>query len=46
MIDKRNQIVHIYSSDDAKEIYQFIRKDEVYMAIDSVQKKLKEAFME
>ena len=42
MIEKRNQIVHIYSSDEAKKIFQFIKRDELYLGIDSVYKKLKE----
>lgn len=42
MIDKRNQIVHIYGFEEAREIYQFIKKDEVYFAINSIYKKLKE----
>ncbi len=42
MIDKRNQIVHIYGLDEAKDIYQFIKKEDVYFAIESIYKKLKE----
>lgn len=42
MIDKRNQIVHIYGLEEAKKIYQFIKKDEVYLSINSIHKKLKE----
>jgi nucleotidyltransferase substrate binding protein (TIGR01987 family) len=42
MIDKRNQIVHIYGLQEAKDIYQFIKKEDVYFAIDSIYKKLKE----
>jgi len=30
MIEKRNQIVHIYSIDEAKKIYQFIKKEQLY----------------
>ena len=46
MVEKRNQIVHIYSSDEAKKIYQFIKKEELYLGIDSVYKKLKELFFD
>ncbi|MEW6684767.1 MAG: HI0074 family nucleotidyltransferase substrate-binding subunit [Candidatus Edwardsbacteria bacterium] len=42
MVDKRNQIVHIYGLEEAKEIYKFIKKDEVYLAIHSIYQKLKE----
>lgn len=42
MIDKRNQIVHIYGVQEAKEIYKFIQKDEIYLAIDSIYRKLKD----
>ena len=41
MIDKRNQIVYIYGMEEAKKIYQFIKKDEVYLCIDSIYEKLK-----
>ncbi len=41
MIEKRNQIVHIYDFDQAKEIYQFVKKPEVYRAIKSLYNKLK-----
>ena len=44
MIDKRNQIVHIYGMEEAKKIYEFIKKDTVYSAIESIYKKLKELF--
>lgn len=43
MIEKRNQIVHIYGFEEAKEIYQFIKKDEVYLAIEDIYKRLKNA---
>ncbi len=43
LIDKRNQIVHVYGLEEAKDIYQFIKKDEVYRAIEHVYKKLKTA---
>lgn len=43
MVDKRNQIVHIYGLEEAKGIYQFIKKDEIYLSINSVYQRLKEA---
>lgn len=42
MIEKRNQIVHIYGFEEAKEIYQFINKDEIYQAFKDIYEKLKE----
>jgi nucleotidyltransferase substrate binding protein (TIGR01987 family) len=43
MVEKRNQIVHIYGFEEAKDIYQFIKQDEIYLAIKSVYQRLKEA---
>ena len=40
MIEKRNQIVHIYGLEEAKKVYEFIRKEDVCWAIESVYKKL------
>ncbi len=41
MIEKRNLIVHIYDLDQAKNIYEFIRSEKVFSAIESVYNKLK-----
>lgn len=41
MIEKRNQIVHVYDFEQAKNIYQFIKKEEVFSAIEDVFEKLK-----
>lgn len=41
MIDKRNQIVHIYGFEEARNIYDFIKREDVYLAIKSVYEKLK-----
>ena len=41
MIEKRNQIVHIYDLEQAEKIYGFIKGDEVFSAIESIYKKLK-----
>ncbi|MDI6738692.1 MAG: HI0074 family nucleotidyltransferase substrate-binding subunit [Nanoarchaeota archaeon] len=43
MIEKRNQVVHIYGFEEARVVYQFIKKDDVYLAIDSAYKKLKDS---
>jgi len=41
MIDKRNQIVHVYDFNQAKIIYEFIKSAEVFSAIENVYNKLK-----
>ena len=41
MIEKRNQIVHVYDFDQAKNIYQFLKKEEVFSAIEDVFEKIK-----
>lgn len=42
MIEKRNKIIHIYGFEEAKDIYEFIKKDEVWSAFKNVYEKLKE----
>lgn len=41
MIEKRNQIVHVYDLQHAKDIYKFIESDKVFSVIESLYKKLK-----
>ena len=41
LIEKRNQIVHIYDLEQAGEIYKFIKSDKVFSAIESIYEKLK-----
>ncbi|MFH1548806.1 MAG: HI0074 family nucleotidyltransferase substrate-binding subunit [Candidatus Omnitrophota bacterium] len=36
MIEKRNQIVHIYDSLQAENIYEFIKREDIFSAIKSV----------
>lgn len=43
MIEKRNQIVHIYDLEQAKDIYEFIKSDNVFSAIEALYKRLKSA---
>lgn len=40
MIEKRNQIVHIYDLEQAKDIYNFIKDDKVFSAIESLYNRL------
>ena len=40
MIEKRNQIVHIYGFEEARDIYNFIKKEDVYLAVEDVYKKI------
>jgi len=42
MIEKRNQMVHIYDLKRAQEIYEFIKTDAVFSAIQTVYNKLKD----
>ena len=42
MIERRNQIVHVYDSEQAQVIYAFLKSDDVLSAIESVYKKIKE----
>lgn len=44
MIAKRNQIVHIYDSEQAEKVYEFIKSEEVYSAIENIYLKLKQKF--
>lgn len=41
MIEKRNQIVHVYDLKQAQAIFNFIRSEEVFSAIESLYNKLK-----
>ncbi|MBL7073589.1 MAG: nucleotidyltransferase substrate binding protein [Candidatus Omnitrophica bacterium] len=41
MIEKRNLIVHVYDSEQAENIYEFIKREDVFSAIKSVYKQLK-----
>ena len=41
IIEKRNQIVHIYDSEQARYIYEFIKNNSVLSAIKNVYEKLK-----
>ncbi len=41
MVEKRNQIVHVYDLDRAKVIYDFVRSEEVFCAINNIFEKLK-----
>ncbi|MFH1441809.1 MAG: HI0074 family nucleotidyltransferase substrate-binding subunit [Candidatus Omnitrophota bacterium] len=41
MIEKRNQIVHVYDLKQAEDIYAFIKSEEVFSAIEAVYDKLK-----
>lgn len=41
MIEKRNQIVHIYDADQAETIYEFIKREDVFSAIKSIYEQLK-----
>lgn len=41
MIEKRNQIVHIYDLEQAEKIYGFIKSDNVFSAIADLHKKFK-----
>lgn len=42
IIKKRNEIVHIYDFNQAKKIYEFIRSDSVFSAVEDIYKKLKD----
>jgi nucleotidyltransferase substrate binding protein (TIGR01987 family) len=42
MIEKRNQIVHVYDLQQAEQIYTFIKDDSVFLAVESIYEKLKE----
>lgn len=42
MIEKRNQMVHIYDSKRALAVYEFIKSDNVFLAIQTVYNKLKQ----
>jgi len=42
MIEKRNQIVHVYDLEQAERIYKFIKSDNVFSTIETLHKKLKE----
>lgn len=42
MIEKRNQIVHIYDVDEAKSIYEFIKDKNVFSAFEDIYEKIKE----
>ena len=42
MIEKRNQMVHIYDLKRAQEIYEFIKTEAVFSAIQTVYNKLKD----
>jgi len=41
MIEKRNQMVHIYDSKRAFQIYEFVKSDVVFQAIETIYNKLK-----
>ncbi len=41
MVEKRNLMVHIYGFDEAKDIYQSIKQEEVYLALKDIYQKLK-----
>jgi len=41
MIEKRNLIVHVYDSEQAEGIYEFIKREDVFLAIKSVYEQLK-----
>ncbi len=43
MVEKRNQIVHIYDFEAAKLIYGFVKNEKVFSAIERVSNKLSEA---
>jgi uncharacterized protein YutE (UPF0331/DUF86 family) len=43
MVEKRNQIVHIYDFEAAKSIYGFVKAEKVFSAIQRVFEKLSEA---
>lgn len=42
MVEKRNEIVHVYDAEQAKDIYEFIKSDELFSAIEDVYEELKE----
>lgn len=42
MIEKRNQIVHIYGLEESKKIFQFIKRDEIYQVFKDVYEKFKQ----
>jgi len=42
MVEKRNEIVHLYDAEQAKDIYEFIKSDELFSAIEDVYEELKE----
>lgn len=42
MIEKRNQIVHVYDLDHAAAIFEFIKKEEILDSFDHIYKKLKD----
>jgi nucleotidyltransferase substrate binding protein (TIGR01987 family) len=42
MIDKRNQIVHVYDGDQAEKIYKFITAPKTFQALKNVYQKLKQ----
>ena len=41
LIEKRNQIVHIYDLEQAEKIYNFIKSDKVFSAIESLYQRLR-----
>ena len=41
MIEKRNRMVHIYDFEQVKDIYKFIKSDEVFSAIEGLYDKIK-----
>lgn len=41
MVEKRNEIVHVYDFAQAKDIYEFIKSDELFSAIEDVYEKLR-----
>jgi hypothetical protein len=42
MVEKRDETVYVYDFDQAKDIYEFIKSDELFSAIEDVYKELKE----
>lgn len=41
MIEKRNKAVHVYDSERAKDIYEFLKKEALFSAIENIYQKLK-----
>ena len=41
MIEKRNRIVHVYDNEAALDIYEFIKRDDIFSAIENVYERIR-----